>query len=533
MPWYEYKGQKIEAQTPEAAKALIRNRLEGGEVDPTEGMSGMDKFLAGAGSGAMNVLRQTGNMLGMVDDEALAEQRRIDAPLMATGAGQAGRLAGEVGAVLPAGMGAGAVARGVLGQGARMLPAMAEGATEGAILAGPDERGAGAGMGGGIGGAMGLGARALRRTMGSTDVGPGAQMLQREGVNLMPGRAQQGGMLKAMEESAAGRLMPGVAEARQINVDDAVRLMMKRAAPSRAAREAVELNRGGALADDLDNLYGSFEPIYAQVRGYPAKLVTQQGQRLDSALLSAAQRARGTNAVRESVTSFIDDELSGLVNKAGKQLQSDDLLELRSRIRERIRQRQRTLASDPDEVLALEQLEDIVSDALENQLPDMAKGLLRRADKQYAKYKTVEDVVGSRGDMPMTRNAISRGITKAEERMAGRGGMARGSDYTGMRDIGQAAAEAFEEGTSKTGMSLLLPGLTTGIGGSVGGPLGMALGAAAGGVVPSVAAVSQGARRAMMGETKAQRALANTMDAIRDPVGRFARAGAVGYASQE
>jgi hypothetical protein len=105
-----------------------------GEYDPqskeyqakygaTTGMTGTQKFLAGAGKSVADLGRgikqigaEVGNRVGLVDDETVAdiqgdidESRQLDTELMDTGAGVAGNIAGTVATIaLPAG----AVARG-------------------------------------------------------------------------------------------------------------------------------------------------------------------------------------------------------------------------------------------------------------------------------------------------------------------------------------------------------------------------------------------------------------------------------------
>lgn len=71
-------------------------------TDPTVGMSGPEKFLAGAGMGMANMARGAGQMLGVVSEEDVAAARERDAPLAQSGAGMAGNIAGNVAAGLPA-----------------------------------------------------------------------------------------------------------------------------------------------------------------------------------------------------------------------------------------------------------------------------------------------------------------------------------------------------------------------------------------------------------------------------------------------
>ncbi len=66
-------------------------------LDPTEGMSTFAKFMAGMGKG----MKETYTGAFMSPDEVKASRKR-DAPLMGTGAGVAGNIAGSVAAALPA-----------------------------------------------------------------------------------------------------------------------------------------------------------------------------------------------------------------------------------------------------------------------------------------------------------------------------------------------------------------------------------------------------------------------------------------------
>jgi hypothetical protein len=71
------------------------------QSDPTEGMSGADKFLAGTGKAFTDFGRGIGQMVGAVDRSDVADSRKRDAPLMRTGAGLAGNITGNVAALLP------------------------------------------------------------------------------------------------------------------------------------------------------------------------------------------------------------------------------------------------------------------------------------------------------------------------------------------------------------------------------------------------------------------------------------------------
>jgi hypothetical protein len=99
-------------------------KLEPLTADPTDGMSGVDKFRAGMGKAMTDVVRGAGQLVGAVSREDVAESRKRDAALMDTGAGVAGNLAGSVALLAPTAMIPGAntvTGAGVIGATAGLL----------------------------------------------------------------------------------------------------------------------------------------------------------------------------------------------------------------------------------------------------------------------------------------------------------------------------------------------------------------------------------------------------------------------------
>jgi len=70
-------------------------------ADPTAGMSGFEKFRAGYGKAAVDLARGAGQAVGLVNRQDVANSRALDAPLMKTGAGKAGDIAGTIADLLP------------------------------------------------------------------------------------------------------------------------------------------------------------------------------------------------------------------------------------------------------------------------------------------------------------------------------------------------------------------------------------------------------------------------------------------------
>lgn len=69
--------------------------------NPTDGMSGTEKFLAGAGKAFVDAGRGIGQLVGLVSGQDVAEARQRDAALMDTGAGLAGNVVGNLAVTAP------------------------------------------------------------------------------------------------------------------------------------------------------------------------------------------------------------------------------------------------------------------------------------------------------------------------------------------------------------------------------------------------------------------------------------------------
>jgi len=122
-------------------------------IDPIEGMTTTQKVLAGTGKAMVDAGRGVGQLFGLVDQKDIDEAKKLDEPLMNTGAGTAGNILGNVAALAPTAFipGANTV------RGAALINAIAGGIiTPGSA----DDRGQSA-LFGGAGGAAGIGAGKL------------------------------------------------------------------------------------------------------------------------------------------------------------------------------------------------------------------------------------------------------------------------------------------------------------------------------------------------------------------------------------
>jgi hypothetical protein len=93
--WQQHQ-QRVSAQT----------QADRQQYDPTSGMSGMDKFLSGAGKSVSDIGLGIRQLTGFADQKEVDERKALDRPLMDTGAGVLGDVAGNVAMALIPGLGA-------------------------------------------------------------------------------------------------------------------------------------------------------------------------------------------------------------------------------------------------------------------------------------------------------------------------------------------------------------------------------------------------------------------------------------------
>jgi hypothetical protein len=120
---------------------------------------GVNRFLAGAGKGATDLARGTGQALGIVDQQTIKDAEQRDAPLMQTGAGKAGAITGTIAAAAPTAFipGANTYAGAALVGGAM---GAAQPVAEGDVLAGKVKNAA-------IGGGLGVAGQYVGNTIGA------------------------------------------------------------------------------------------------------------------------------------------------------------------------------------------------------------------------------------------------------------------------------------------------------------------------------------------------------------------------------
>lgn len=260
--------------------------------NPTQDMSMLDKGLAGAGSAFHNLgvgARQLASGLTGEDPEALRAKaeadRKLQEPLLDTGAGMAGNVVGNIAAAAPlAGLGAGA------GLGARALIGAAEGTGMAALA--PEtregERETNMMWGGGIGGAIPLAGAATRGLVGEVDpaLRKAREVLKEYGIDTVRGAQAPGVASRTMD--AVTRHIPGINTALKSRSDSkrqaattALFNMMDEVPPSNNQELLDIINRAGERVGNVTrgksaDLYGMDSQINRVLDQYDNLLPSQQ-----------------------------------------------------------------------------------------------------------------------------------------------------------------------------------------------------------------------------------------------------------------
>lgn len=195
-----------------------------------------------------------------------------------------------------------------------------------------------------------------------------------------------------------------------------------------------------------------FSEAYSVARGHRLRNVEftpgQKGTRIPQAIEEAVYDAEilTDNKIRDRVFTWVKGryesvlgrdsttKVSGSTDDPLVNLNSDDLLELRSVIRDKQRMRQKAGQTNPDAAAEAEILDNVdsrITSVLESQLPPEVTAQLRATDARYVDFKTVENAVLRSGEKGLTPEFLRTAIRSRNSQ----GRVARGE--TG--DLGELA----------------------------------------------------------------------------------------------
>jgi hypothetical protein len=471
----EWEARKAATLTPEEfkvakRKAALAKSLENIKKDQesyraTSGMSGMDRFMAGAGSGTVSAGRNMANMLGIdkigdfdTTDAAIEGQNKTDEDLLSTGAGLLGNIAGGAAATAPIGMGAGAL----VGSGSKLLSNLprlakaikligggaAQGAAEGAILGGPGGRGEGALVGGAFGGAIpavGLAAKKTagwlgkdRRSLSARELQKEMDITSREAAGLGPNdplpknatdipasHGLEPGIMKQVYEGFVSN-MPGSATRLRGQYDEAVGAFresaIRHAAPEGASISSI-FQHGDDLPQSLGLLKKAWDDAFDTVNTskfripnnfFPLSL-RRELSRFDIRLPQGNVLGKSLTDAKVNIQALINDLPKGPLGAAGR----------------------KRLTGIKSKVDAL----------IHGQLP--ADAAAQWSD-DLAKYKNFEDLMAAAKKKPGTSQFTPKDLAAETSKRAGRKGLfgAGGS----LQDLGRLGQEVLPNFPSRAGV---------------------------------------------------------------------------------
>lgn len=432
---------------------------------------GLNRTLAGAGQGLSSLADHAGNMMGLVPNSALDESKKYDAPLLNTATGDMGSFLGQLAPSALGGMGIGAGV-GKLGSmaasSAGMFPWLAraaaspigqgatQGAVQGAVMADPGGKGQGALLGTALGGALPAAGQMVSKMANGLSRTPAAQTLLDRGVSLTPGQMNPTGFSNRMEQALEGVPMVGdmVQNARSGAQKQYATAMVQDAMPPGTSLSGNAKDFNGMI-DEAANGYNT---AYDTAKGFPIKPVimntTGPQTSLAQAFQSVAKAPRlGLDAdTRQGLGTQLGDQLKEMTAAAvrsGKGLQSDDLIGLRSIIRQAGRDENGTTAASRATRAFWNDAGDKVTQVLNSQLPPGITQGLQATDAQYAKFAIMRDVAKSIKDTPggPSPYQISNAIANATDSNA----YARGGGLN--RDVSKAARDTFQSNVPRTGLA--------------------------------------------------------------------------------
>lgn len=377
--------------------------------DPTEGMSGLEKFNAGVGKAFSDAGLGIRQRLGMVSDADVEESRRLGAPLMNTKAGLAGNIGGNVAMLAPT----------ALIPGAGTVPAAAAmGGLIGAIQPSTSVRENVLNIG--LGAAGGAGGQAVANRISAVAAQPGnlltqgqrqaAQGGQNLGMRLTPGKASGSTVLQKIEAAAESNPMT-------TGGFDAIKNQNQRIL-NRAAARSVGENADELSTPILARVEGRLGQVFDQVAdATPVPLNPQTvGPRLQQILNDSQGLVviPGHHGLGGLDAHPLWQQLDNFANTAGGATR-EQLRALSSKMGKAARNNMTTPNGDRELGQSLFRAQEVVEDAIQGSLAPAQQAAYNEARNQYrnlmlltAKTNVVNPSSGNVAGRPLANTLMSR-----------------------------------------------------------------------------------------------------------------------------
>jgi hypothetical protein len=383
-------------------------------VDPTEGMSGPSKFLAGAGKAFTDIGRGVGQIAGVVPQSEIDSSKALDAPLMKTGAGVAGNITGNIAAFAPTAMVPGVntlTGAGVLGGAMGAAQPVASGESRGVNTA----LGAGFGVAGqGVANAVGRAIRPVQSRL-TPEMSALAQKADDLGIPLTAGQ-KTGSRPLAITESVLENL-PFTAD-KQLAVKEAQKSAFNKAA----------LRTIGADADKAtpEVLLAAKERIGQTFQDLSARNAVG----LDDEFITALAK------VDSSRTAFSSPKIGDTIEKAMElaskgRISGQEYQKVRSSLGKAASS---AFNSDAELGQALKSIRNALDDAATRSITESDKKAWTEARKQWQALKVLEKAAA-----PTSADAVAGNVSPAKLASA-LNTVDKGFKYgTGQQELGDVA----------------------------------------------------------------------------------------------
>ena len=424
-----------------------------------------------------------------ITDEGLKRDRESRAFLESNPASMAGGMIGETATLTPLMMGgSGALSRipalrGLVTAGEDALMSgptrrmITEGAAQGATMAEPGDKGSGALFGGAAGAMWPASGATWNAAARGVNPGEEARTMLDKGVRLTVGQMNPRGWLNDLEQKWAHVIPvwgPKIKARRSRAFEDWQHMTIMDTAPPDPATfgqvvpskaPLATVPRGKTVGETFANVDQAYTPAYDVVKGFeirwPPKIMNTSGP--DVPLFGALKRATKNPNVtanaeqRAAVEKSVMAEWSSLKpkkNAAGDDIiDSEDLLKLRSKVREKSRTERRSQDSDGRLKSELfDSAEDQITKVLESQLPGDAMAWVKQVDFQYAKNKIMEDAL-TRGKGKFGLSDVSNAVRDSALKFGSKRQYAKGQGL--MRDYSDAGSDTFTTTAPATGAAYL------------------------------------------------------------------------------
>lgn len=374
-----YAKQQFSAPQP-------TNAMPATPADPTESMSGLQKLGAGAGKAFVDLYRGGKQLLRVGDQQALQkeidESKKLDEPLMNTGAGLAGNVVGNIAATVPTAAIPGAA-------GVRAGAALNAALSAFQPVATGESRAQNIGIGALTGAAGGAAGKALGRVL-NPKTSPEVLALMKEGVTPTPGQIMGGAMARTEEKATSLPLIGDlIKNSQRRGVEDFNRAAYTRALNEIGEKSKANVGRAGVLEvkTKLGDAYNNLLP----------KLQFKADQQFSQEINQLSNLVKNGNVPPEIAKQFDSIVKSKVFSRMTKQGNMDGISfkELETDLGQTIKRYQRSQSPNDQNL----------GDAL-NEVLSSARAVLQRSNPAYA--ERLKDINKGYANYARIRGAASK-----------------------------------------------------------------------------------------------------------------------------